>query len=80
MNNDLYPTVQRGDCRLQKLEMLVTEAEKRVIDLTAIVLTGSSGNANISPAQLRVSSYSHCHIKLRVIVFILLLYFALEKK
>ncbi|XP_005111208.2 ankyrin repeat and fibronectin type-III domain-containing protein 1, partial [Aplysia californica] len=45
------PVFQRGDCRVQRLESLVGEAEKRMIDLTAAVLNGSSGNANISPAQ-----------------------------
>ncbi|XP_059176927.1 ankyrin repeat and fibronectin type-III domain-containing protein 1-like isoform X2 [Physella acuta] len=59
------PMFQRGDCRLQKLEMLVTEAEKRVIDLTAIVLTGSSGNANISPAQLRENEKLLSHWEFR---------------
>ncbi|KAK7507583.1 hypothetical protein BaRGS_00001518, partial [Batillaria attramentaria] len=48
-------TLQHGGCRRQKLDMLVSEAEKRVVDLTAAVLNGASGNANISPAQLRVS-------------------------
>ncbi|GFN78198.1 ankyrin repeat and fibronectin type-iii domain-containing protein 1, partial [Plakobranchus ocellatus] len=45
------PIFLRGECRLQRLELLVSEAERRVIDLTATVLNGSSGNANISPAQ-----------------------------
>ncbi|CAL1541751.1 unnamed protein product [Lymnaea stagnalis] len=47
------PIFQKGECRLQRLEALVIEAEKRVIDLTATVLNGSSGNANLSPGQLR---------------------------
>lgn len=50
-----YIIVQRQDCRIQKLEALVTEAEKKVVDLTATVLNGTSGNANISPGQLKVS-------------------------
>ncbi|XP_041363678.1 ankyrin repeat and fibronectin type-III domain-containing protein 1-like [Gigantopelta aegis] len=45
------PLFERGDCRLDRLEMLVAEAEKKVVDLTAVVLNGSSGNVNISPAQ-----------------------------
>ncbi|BFZ17311.1 hypothetical protein BsWGS_20349 [Bradybaena similaris] len=47
------PLFQKGDCRLHRLESLVTEAEKRVIDLTATVLSASSGNANVSPAQMK---------------------------
>lgn len=47
-------SVQQGGCRLHRLELLVSEAEKRVVDLTAVVLNGTSGNTSISPAQLKV--------------------------
>lgn len=51
--------VQQGDCRLDKLEALIAEAEKKVVDFTAAVLNSSSGNANISPAQQKVNMLGH---------------------
>ncbi|KAK6171591.1 hypothetical protein SNE40_019746 [Patella caerulea] len=42
---------EKGGSRLKRLESLVHKAEKKVVDLTAIVLNGSSGNSGISPAQ-----------------------------
>ncbi|CAG5128164.1 unnamed protein product, partial [Candidula unifasciata] len=59
------PVFQKGECRLQRLESLVTEAEKNVIDLTAIVLNGSSGNSNISPVQLKETEKQLGHWEFR---------------
>ncbi|KAI8793848.1 ankyrin repeat and fibronectin type-III domain-containing protein 1 [Biomphalaria glabrata] len=59
------PIFQRQDCRIQKLEALVTEAEKKVVDLTATVLNGTSGNANISPGQLKENEKLLSHWEFR---------------
>jgi len=48
-------TVQRGDGRSQRLDILVSEAEKRVVDLTANVLNGSASNSAISSNSQKAS-------------------------
>ncbi|ESO85784.1 hypothetical protein LOTGIDRAFT_235745 [Lottia gigantea] len=42
---------EKSGSRLKRLESLVRKAERKVIDLTAIVLNGTSGNSGISPTQ-----------------------------
>ena len=45
-------TVQKGEGRSDRLDLLVSEAEKRVVDLTAAVL--NSGNSAMSANQQKV--------------------------
>ncbi|XP_025094555.1 ankyrin repeat and fibronectin type-III domain-containing protein 1-like isoform X5 [Pomacea canaliculata] len=59
------PLFQQGGCRLHRLELLVSEAEKRVVDLTAVVLNGTSGNTSISPAQLKENERQLSHWEFR---------------
>ncbi|XP_067670804.1 ankyrin repeat and fibronectin type-III domain-containing protein 1-like isoform X2 [Haliotis asinina] len=59
------PIFQQGDCRLDKLEALIAEAEKKVVDFTAAVLNSSSGNANISPAQQKENETQLSHWEFR---------------
>ncbi|XP_052780793.1 ankyrin repeat and fibronectin type-III domain-containing protein 1-like isoform X3 [Mya arenaria] len=42
------PMFQKGEGRSQRLDTLVSEAEKRVVDLTQAVINGASGNSAIS--------------------------------
>ncbi|KAL8574570.1 hypothetical protein ACOMHN_047287 [Nucella lapillus] len=44
---------ESGSGREDQLDVLVSEAEQRVVDLTALVLNGTSGNVSMSPTQLR---------------------------
>ena len=47
-------SVQKGEGRSARLDILVSEAERRVVDLTAAVLNGSSGNTAMSSNQQKV--------------------------
>ena len=53
---NLFP-VQREETRSARLDVLVSEAERRVVDLTAAVLNGSSGSNTVSTNQQKVSSW-----------------------
>jgi len=49
-------TVQKGDGRSQRLDTLVSEAERRVVDLTQAVINGASGNSSVSSNQHKVGA------------------------
>ena len=53
---NLFP-VQREETRSARLDVLVSEAERRVVDLTAAVLNGSSGSNTVSTNQQKVSNW-----------------------
>ncbi|KAL8610318.1 hypothetical protein ACOMHN_062050 [Nucella lapillus] len=54
------PMFQHSDNRREKLDLLVSEAEKRVLDLTVAALNSTSGNANMSPTQIRLMRFYIC--------------------
>ena len=60
----VYVTVQKGD-RSARLDNLVSEAERRVVDLTAAVLNGNSGNSVISSSQQRENERQLSHWEFR---------------
>ncbi|XP_052266694.1 ankyrin repeat and fibronectin type-III domain-containing protein 1-like isoform X3 [Dreissena polymorpha] len=59
------PMFQKGEMRSQRLETLVTEAEKRVIDLTQAVINGSSGNTIMSSSQQKENERQLNHWEFR---------------
>ncbi|XP_070186846.1 ankyrin repeat and fibronectin type-III domain-containing protein 1-like isoform X2 [Littorina saxatilis] len=59
------PMFQHGGCRTQKLDILVSESGQRVVDLTAVVLNGASGNVNMSPTQLKENERQLSHWEFR---------------
>ncbi|XP_076458760.1 ankyrin repeat and fibronectin type-III domain-containing protein 1-like isoform X2 [Babylonia areolata] len=63
------PMFQHGGSRGDRLDLLVSEAEQRVVDLTALVLNGASGNVSMSPTQLRdhEQHLNHCEFRHRLL-------------
>jgi hypothetical protein len=48
--------VQRSDSRSAKLDELVMDAEKRVVDLSAAILNASASSGSLSTTQQKVCS------------------------
>jgi hypothetical protein len=48
--------VQRSDSRSAKLDELVMDAEKRVVDLSATILNASASSGSLSTTQQKVCS------------------------
>ena len=48
--------VQTSLSRVEQLDRLVSNAEHYVLELTTIVVNGSSGNVSMSPMQLKVEA------------------------
>lgn len=49
-------TVLKEDTRSARLDALVSDAEKRVVDLSAAILNASSGSSSMSNTQQKVCS------------------------
>lgn len=49
-------TVLKEDMRSARLDALVSDAEKRVVDLSAAILNASSGSSSMSNTQQKVCS------------------------
>ncbi|KAL5018407.1 hypothetical protein ScPMuIL_004129 [Solemya velum] len=59
------PLFQKENCRSSKLDMLVSSAEKKVVDLTAVVLNSSSGVNTTSVTQLKENERRLVHWEFR---------------
>ncbi|XP_060592854.1 ankyrin repeat and fibronectin type-III domain-containing protein 1-like isoform X3 [Ruditapes philippinarum] len=59
------PLFQKGEGRSARLDVLVSEAERRVVDLTAAVLNGSSGNTAMSSNQQKENERQLSHWEFR---------------
>ncbi|KAL3877491.1 hypothetical protein ACJMK2_035191, partial [Sinanodonta woodiana] len=59
------PIFDKGEMRSARLDLLVLEAEQRVVNYTAAVLNGSSGGMNISSAQQKENERQLNHWEFR---------------
>lgn len=58
--------VQRSDSRSAKLDELVLDAEKRVVDLSAAMLNASASSGSLSTTQQKVCSLFFSYVKVIV--------------